>query len=283
MGCVLAAWAAGAVAATTQTPPAGPAGDAFHPARCKGGDRRFVYWAAGDQVFRFRFDPKLPLHARAPQDGRDGQRVMGIEHIPPAPDAREPEGCLRNPLRGGAVPYMREHAQDLFRRLAGRELDLRTPDRFLGHGYFALPDRLRADDRNALHADWFAKRTECIERAGGLRQCRDARASGPDDFKLAQVVRVPGKALVSGTPLPPQDLFVALQEDAATLVSPANGLAARSGIDLFGHVRLLNSWRLLPAEIELLAGFHRGLVRYIAQAHLPGYSWKTTQKGGKKP
>lgn len=255
-------------------------GEPFDPARCRHGSRRHVHWAAGSQVFRFAFNPALPVYARAPQDGVGGRAVMGLHEVPPAPDPREPEGCERNPLRGGWVPYMHHHANAVFRQLAGRDLEHDTADRFLNNGFFAVPHRLRARDVNARNARWFAGLTQCVGRAAGALECMDAQAEGPQDFRKAHVVRLPGREVFAGTRLPPQDLFVLLQDDRG---SPAGGVALGASFDLYGSVRLLESWRLRPHEVDLLVPYYRGLVRYLAEAHVPGYRWRQGRAAGERP
>jgi hypothetical protein len=255
-------------------------GQPFDPSQCRHGSRRHVHWAAGSNVFRFPFDPANPVYARAPQEGLKGESVPGLREVPPAPDSTEPEGCERNPLRGGGVPYMRQHANALFRQLAGRDLEHDTADRFLNNGFFAFPERLRADDRNARNARWFAERKQCVPRAQGALECMEAGAAGPQDFRKAHVVRLPGAQVFAGTRLPPQDLFVVLQDD---LAPPGQGVALGSSFDLFGSVRLLESWRLRPQEIDLLVPYYRGLVRYLADAHVPGYRWHPGRAPGDRP
>ena len=165
---------------------------------------------------------------------------------------------------------MHQHANEVFRKLAGRDLDHGTADRSVHNGFFAFPERMRADDRNAFNARQFAQRTQCVDRAEGVRQCMDARSAGPQDFGIAHVLRLPGSAVFAGTRLPPQDLFIVLQADAAP---HSAGLALRSSFDLFGSVRLLESWRLQPGEIDLLVPYYRGLVRHLAEAYLPVFRW----------
>jgi hypothetical protein len=38
------------------------------PARCSKGDKKYIYWAAKEQVFRLRFDPDLPVYAIPDRD-----------------------------------------------------------------------------------------------------------------------------------------------------------------------------------------------------------------------
>ena len=74
----------------------------------KHGDKKYVYWAAGEQVFRFRFDPAIPLRPLSVYREVAGMHLKAAEEIPPPSDPKELEGCYLNPFRAGNVPYMRE-------------------------------------------------------------------------------------------------------------------------------------------------------------------------------
>ena len=249
-------------------------GPPVDPARCKTGDKRFVYWAARDQVFRFRFDPSLPLYPRTGRDGEGGQAVMGYADIPPAAVPGEPEGCEGNPLRGGAVPYMRGHGAALFRRLAGREINLATDARPWGHGYFALPRRLDGQDDNRRYAEWFRGKRACWTHASGIVECMDGTKPDPADFRSAHVLKIEGRLVAEPATPAPEALYVLLGRDAQTDLSrDKNGFAVQGGFDLYGSVRLLDTIRLFPAEIDLLVPYYRGLIQYLHQAHVPGYRW----------
>ncbi|MGH7460424.1 MAG: hypothetical protein ACREMA_05270 [Longimicrobiales bacterium] len=254
-------------------------GAPFDPKQCKTGDRRYVYWAARDQVFRFRFDPTQPVYARAPMDGYGGQTVMGLHEIPPAPNPEEPEGCYGNPLRGGGVPYMRDHAAALFRQLAGRDLRINFGSPW-SHGYFALSQRLVAHVPNAMYRVWYPQRPHCIRHPSGISECMYQKDAAQRSFQGGHVLKLPGDLLFAGVGYPVQDLYVSFHADAATYVtakeggSPMeNGYVIESGFDLYGAVRLLDSFRFYPDEIDLLLPYYRGQIRYLTEAHVPRYPW----------
>jgi hypothetical protein len=107
----------------------------FNPAKCKHGDKKYVYWAAGDQVFRFKFDPAVPLRSTA-EFGLTGVRLNAKREVPPAPDPTETEGCYLNPMRADGVPYMDKFDAQLFQAIVGRKLQTNlSPIR----GFFAVP------------------------------------------------------------------------------------------------------------------------------------------------
>ena len=114
-GSPAAARPSGQLSPLAGAPKEAPQPKPFDPTLCKGGENGYVYWAARDQVFKFRFDPALPLYPRLGRIVMRGEVVAaGMTEIPPAPDPSAPEGCFGNPLRGRSVPYMREFSDKLF-------------------------------------------------------------------------------------------------------------------------------------------------------------------------
>ena len=70
---------------------------AVDPTKCKSGDSKDIYWAAGDKVFRFKFDPNEPLHPLPDKNEWGNVQVSGGEDVPAAPMPSEPLGCYGNP------------------------------------------------------------------------------------------------------------------------------------------------------------------------------------------
>ena len=82
------------------------------PARCSKGDKKYIYWAAKEQVFRLPFDRQIPIYA-IPDGDLTGQSLRARKEIPPPPDPNEPEGCYGNPLRGLSMPYFQQFSKSL--------------------------------------------------------------------------------------------------------------------------------------------------------------------------
>ena len=245
--------------------------ESFNPSRCKHGDKRYVYWAAGDQVFRFKFDPAVPLRSTAESE-LTGVRLNAKREVPPAPDPTETEGCYRNPLRAGVVPYMDKFDAQLFQSIVGRKLQT---------SFWAIRE-LQAVPKNwdaslnlgQLH--WQRVQHTCWMRAPGFHECLLSSGTSRTDFSVSHLFKIEAKNL----PTYPQsnDIFFVLRNDAASGHLP-NGKEAYSVMQIYGGVRLGIGFRLFPEEIDFMVPYFSGLINYVVQAHLPDYKWVSANPG----
>jgi len=241
------------------------------PARCKSGDKRFIYWAAGDQVFRFRFDPKIPLHVSQEREQWPAW-VATNKEIPPARDPKEPEGCYDNPLRAGNVPYMKGFSEIHFKKVIGRKLDS-------GGGmtrYYAEERRRQAFPRNLSDKKLLERGHDCWVRNSGVQECLISKGNDRDDYSISRAMKIDKSMLSKQREI--DDLYLTMYQDAAA-GRHGNGYVIENEYSLFAYVRLTSSFRLFPEEIDLLVPFYRGLVGYIIDAHLPHYKWSDADKG----
>lgn len=245
-----------------------PNGNPFNPERCKTGKKGYVYWAARDQVFKFRYDPTKPVYPRT-----GNPNVVGMEDIPPAPVPSEPEGCYGNPLRGGGVPYMRHHGAELFHDLTGREINTAAGGGGL-HAHFAIRERrlLLADD-NELNKKMFLSGNNCRPRKSGIVECEISKGTKEDDYHT-QALKIESK-LIFKDANEARDIYVIVYADTVSHLSlEKHGKAIRSSFDLYKSVRLHDSFRIFPNEIDLLIPYYRGMIRYVMDAHVLGYQWQ---------
>ena len=243
----------------------------FNPASCKAGNKKYVYWAAKDQVFRFKFDPKEPLYPRGwwVNDARLSSNRQ--KEVPPAPMPSEPEGCYGNPLRAGIVPYMQAMAEDELFKLFGRQPKIeRSHSGFSAQGKTNESTRLfESSHKNQLIGK------DCWLRSPGVWECLVSKGTDRSDYSINRKLKIvdvlpPEKA---GT----RDLYISILYDAAAMVNRANGVLAESEIGLFDNVMLATLVRIFPNEIDKLKPYHLRLVRYVLDAHVPGYQWTNTQ------
>lgn len=244
--------------------------EAFSPARCKTGSKDYVYWAAGDQVFRFKYNPEEPIYLTADAEkAAPNLRAKG----PPAsaPHPAEPQGCYGNPLRLGPVPYMRTFDQELFRNITGRRLDVDTAAQ---HGYFSIRNNQRDSNMGGLAKKWFLENKNHWQRASGIYE--SVRQTGMDrnDYSTSHVFKIEKTSLPKHPQV--QAVYFVSSHDAATNnTKTAN--AIESEFDLFGNLRIATSLRLLPEEIDFLLPYYSGLINYVLQAHVPSYRWATNR------
>lgn len=243
--------------------------DPVNPARCKTGNKAYVYWAAKDQVFRFKYDPKKPLYPFAEKE-TTGIALEAKLEVPAAPNPSEPEGCYGNPLRAMQVPYMDAFDAQLFQQLAGRKLEFGVRKR----GFYALPTNYYKFN---LEESLFLKSKNCWQRLSGIQECSLANTTEkePAEYLIAHPLKI-GKDFL---PKHPQvsDVYVTVQLTYRPLAP--NGkkwLTADSRILLFGNVSLESSFDLFANEIDLLILYYSGLIRYVLDAHVPDYRWTTT-------
>ena len=244
--------------------------EAFNPVHCKSGSKDYVYWAARDNVFRFKFNPAEPIYPIADAD-RVGLTLHSKGEDPVAPNPNESEGCYGNPLRFGLVPYMSSFDQELFQKITGRKLDTGTAGL---RGYTSIPNDRRNTGLNKLIEQWFSESKICWKRASGIDECIPANTVDKDDYKTSHYFKIDKKLL----PKHPQveDVYLVLGHDAAAY-NKQNGKEIQSSLELFGNVSLKSSFRIFPNEIDLLIPYYSGLINYVLQAHVPNYRWPSTQ------
>jgi hypothetical protein len=244
----------------------------FNPARCEHGDKKYVYWAAGDQVFRFKFDPMVPLRSTAESE-LTGVRLNAKRDVPAAPDPTEVEGCFGNPMRAGAVPYMDQYSAALFKSVVGRKL---KSNNAILRGFMAVP---RDFD---LHLPvgkvlWQRVQKDCWLRTPGVHECLLSKGADKTDYNINRLFKISRDRL----PTYPQaeDLFFVLHNDAAAGDLPS-GKSVNMVVKIYDSVYFEPGVRLFPNEIEFMVPYFSGLINYVVQAHLPSYKWmlvKTNQ------
>lgn len=246
-----------------------PIGEPFDPSRCKSGRKGFLYWAARQEVFAFPYDGARKVYPSASVD------PLYQQGIPAAADPTEPPGCFSNPMRGGELPLIQWHAMDSFCKVVGRPMNLLTNLVHIWQGYRSIAASQFKDDQNAFNKKYFIAGAHCINRKSGVVQCEIRGSNDPIRHQVNYVLKIP-KDLVSATSAMSSDLYVVLSNDIAASVSPENGMAVRSSFDLYGAVRLRDSFRLSPDEVDLLVPYYRDLIAYVVDAHVPGYVWTSS-------
>ncbi len=250
-----------------------PFGEPVNPDRCKNGKGRkgYIYWAAGDQTFAFRFNAAIPLYPRI-----GNPLMMPDEFIPPAPEPSEPEGCYGNPLRGSGVPYMWDYSVTTFEKLMGRTLlvaDSRT------HVQLAIQDRQHLrDDPNEFNRKQFLKGKSCRTRAPGITEC-SIDTGRPKQYST-QLLRIQSDLLFDGQK-DGRDIYVMIQSDNGyALYLEKVGKELQSTIDLYGAVRIRDNFRIRQDEFDRLVPYYRAMINYIVDARVTDYSWnsKNTHK-----
>lgn len=235
---------------------------AFDPAMCRSGDKAYVYWAAGDQVFKFPFNPDQPILPV------DEQAVTGIHlrakmEIPPAPNPSEPQGCRDNPLRGLSVPYMTSFEASLYQRLFGRSFKTGSQ----GHGFFAVPKGYGRGTYVTSIEHSFKARHSCRVRSSKILHCLTRTGEDFDNYSSAHVLRIDAFEIDGFTQ---NQIYFLAQYDLA----PSNiYIAIKSSFVLFGSVLLSINPTVLPREIDSMAEYHRELVGYLVKARVAAYSW----------
>ncbi|HSW14959.1 MAG TPA: hypothetical protein VLI06_19085 [Solimonas sp.] len=242
-------------------------GAPFDPATCPPGHGAFVYWAVGEQLFRFPYDPQRPLFSRAARRAR-GETVPGFESVRAAAAPQLPEGCRGNPLRAGSAPYMQAYSRALFHRQFGRWS--RSPASAGG----AQP-WLRESADSDMYRRWFATLGVCRSPVPGLVECMRSLQPYPWPPQYSHVIRIDG-GLISSPRFRIADVHAHYQADIASTVGfgsvvGQNGLLLKSQSDLVpGVLRLRVEERIYPGELDRLAPYYRGLVEYLDRALVEG-------------
>jgi hypothetical protein len=245
---------------------------AFNPARCKTGDKPYVYWAAGNQVFRFKYKPAEPIYLM--DEAEKAALILRAKgEYPFSPNPEEPEGCFGNPLRFGLVPYMRTFDQELFQKIAGRKLNTGTAG---VHGYFAIREDQRVSNMGEQIKKWFDEDKNHWQRTSGIYESVRDNGIAKNDYSVSHAFKIDKTLLPKHAQV--DDIYVSLRNDAASATwNGQNGKVIESGFNLFGNLRIATSFRIFPHEIDLLIPYYNGLVDYVLQAHVPSYRWAPTQ------
>ena len=243
----------------------------FNPVNCKTGDKKYVYWAAKDQVFRFKFDPKEPLYPRGwwVNDARLASAWQKV--VPPAPMPTEPEGCFGNPLRAGEVPYMNTVAEVEFFRLFGRK----PISEVNNSGYVGKTDMTAANHSFESSTKRFLTEKDCWLRAPGLWECLVSKGTDRSDYSINRQLIIVDVLPYESAGI--RDLYIGLLNDTLAMLNRSYGLLAESRIGLFDSVLLATEVRLFPNEIDKLKPYHLAMIRYVLDAHIQGYQWTNTQ------
>lgn len=249
------------------------ANESFSPSLCKSGDKRFVYWAAGDQVFKFKYNPSIPLQS-LPREAAE-VNLNAAKEIPPPPDPTQPAGCYKNPLRAGQVPYMQNFDETLSRRTIGRNIDSMTPRFGFTTGYFAT-SREKKYRPSTVNLMLYKKSQLCWERHVGIEECTLSKSIDKNDYRIGRVLKI-NKSLLS-THVTVNDLYLSIYTDTQSAISMDNGLVLDGSTDIFGSVRLISSFRIFPKEIDALVPYYQELIAYLVTAHIPNYQWAPSTK-----
>jgi hypothetical protein len=237
------------------------------PARCSGGDKKFIYWAAKEQVFRIPFDPKLPSIYAIPDRDVSGQGLRAREEIPPPPDPKEPEGCYGNPLRGLAMPYFAEFANRTYQELMGRPR--LASAMYLGGSAIAWETEFGPGVWPRVNDRLFQMRPYCKTRDSGIQVCLMSSNQDPNTFNPAHVYVIPRSLLPSY--IGSKDIRFVVH--AALGYSPEY-VAIESNFKIFGNVLMQLSPTIKSSEIDLMIPYHVKLIRHVIDAHVPDYAWR---------
>lgn len=243
----------------------------FNPSSCNTGDKKYVYWAAKDQVFRFKFDPKEPLYPRGwwVNDARLASAWQKV--VPPAPMPTEAEGCFGNPLRAGEVPYMNTMAEVEFFRLFGRK----PISEVNNSGYIGKTNMTAANHAFESSTKRFLTEKDCWLRAPGLWECLVSKGTDRSDYSINRQLIIVDVLPYESAGI--RDLYIGLLNDTLTMLNRSYGLLAESRIGLFDSVLLATEVRIFPNEIDKLKPYHVALIRYVLDAHIQGYQWTNLQ------
>lgn len=245
---------------------------AFDPAACKhkeAGYEGHIYWAAGKQVFRFRYYPALPIFSRTDKDVGVVSRAARKD-IPAPPNSTEPEGCYLNPLRAGAVPYMAQFAVDMFERLWEQKFQESTLHPV---GFHAIPSGHRSINGRGQ----FDQGTSCWVRPSGMEECRVKVAYKLVGYLSPRVYRI-DKSLL---PEYPNSMDVYCSSSASTSVQMIDN---KCNVTMFGSVILNIGLRIDYSfnkkddpEVDLNIDYLKALMTYLIKAQVSNYQWSVTK------
>lgn len=261
--------------AAVQTQPADRASNpprAFDPSTCKGGQKGYVYWAARDQVFKFRFDPTIPLYPRLDSVLSNGQTLEEIKEIPSAPDPSAPQGCFKNPLRGGEVPYMEEFSERLHLSIFGQSKN-KTTSHVRRTYYSELNKGLERISSNEFRINAINKISGCRLRNSGINECPTTNSNNFYDYSGNRMLLIKSHLISSNKNTP--NVALSLWKPYHPKKSITNGVTIDMGGDfiLFNSVYVYEAFVIWSNQIDLLIPYYSALIQYVTSAHVPHYAW----------
>ena len=248
-------------------------GDPVDPARCKYGDKSYIYWAANKEVFRFKYrtDPRDKTYPMGSYRYSDGTPILSSLEVPPPPDPSEPEGCYLNPIRGGDIPYMNNVIVETFHKVWGRSIGQRTS---WAQGQGAITEEgKRAAPTRMPGEKLFNKSTRCTYRKSGIRECI---VSVPNSKITTWVLKIDANKLPQQSSS--RDIYIGFWGALGNLPSQIT----TSGFGVFEYVGFNLSFFINYDELDGIIPFYSAIIQYMIDAHLPDYSWgKPSTKGVK--
>lgn len=242
------------------------------PKRCKVGDKRYVYWAAGDKVFRLpyldgdRF-PYYPSPQAYPQSDKE---------IPPAPDSGESLGCYLNPYRGSHMPYIRNVMIVQFHKVWGRNLGGKSPDRT---GFFAktLPKNHKEEADKGIYGKLLrmdiAKRQGCSVLSSGMEYCWTPSNPTPGGLRLMNGLIKLDRKMLSPAPGVGDVIYLKVR-DLPGRMGRAGG-AVVFEIYVYDDLILAGAFYLDNfEEMNKMLIFLNGVIDFILDARVHDYNWK---------
>ena len=227
----------------------------FDPLHCKSDAGGVVYWAAGNHVFRFPYRPDVPIYSRA------GTRFATKIDVPV--DDSEMEGCQANPLHGGAMPYMRKYAIELWELLTEKPFSAK-----LGSG-----PTFRAIDRGARNyievnskafETLYAKNLNCFERAPEFIECLTVDGANVND-PISRHIRFTAGSRDNADS---RRLYIT----GISNINPKEGLAIQAGYGMYGGIiRVKYEFNVQPEELPKLVEFDRAINTLIEKAFVKSY------------
>ena len=245
---------------------------AFDPVACKhreAGYEGHIYWAAGKQVFRFRYHASLPIF---PMADKDIGVVSGAarKEIPSPPDSTEPEGCYLNPLRAGSVPYMNRFAVDMYERLWGKE------NFFHGNTWLTSFKAIPINDRSPSMRTRYEERTSCRIRKSGMEECWTPRSEGKSDYLSPRVYRIDRDLFPKHVGM--VDVFCWSSRDYSTYIE--SNCDARVFDVVFVGVSLSLYYSIKDGKdpaVDLNLPYFEALITYLINANVSNYRWSVTK------
>lgn len=241
-----------------------------NPARCSKGDKKFIYWAAKEQVFRIPFDPNLPVYA-IPDRDLSGHSLRARKEIPPPPDPNEPEGCYSNPLRGLSMPYFAQFTARVYEDLMRHPPLSASAGMYYSGSANAWETEFGPGFWPGINKRAFQGRPNCSARASGMKMCLMNSNHDPKNFKAAHVYVIP--RLMVPRYAGNKDIPMVVQNTLASL----EYVYAESNFKLFGNVLIKLNPEIKPDEIDLMVPYHVKLIQYVLDAHVPDYDWRPRQ------
>jgi hypothetical protein len=117
-----------------------------------------------------------------------------------------------------------------------------------------------------------ARSRHCRQRPSGIVECLTGPGEELEDYSINRVLRIPRELLAPDDALA-TDLYLGIEVD------PNGRAMVTSQFDAYGAVRLLDHFRILPGEIDLLIPYYRTLLGVLRAARVPAYRWNPVRRG----